>query len=114
MRWVMMCLIGGSLMAGDWSHGDTVREGVFLGTLLVDWAQTRQIQAHPDRWHEVNPLIGGQPGQVNRYFIAGALVHMGVAYLLPPKARKVFQYVTIGMEGGCIAQNYSIGVRFSF
>ena len=114
MRLVLMFLVSGSLLAGDWSHGDTVREGVVLGTLLVDWAQTRQIQAHSDRWHEVNPLIGRQNGQVNRYFIAGALVHMGVAYLLPPKARKVFQYVTIGMEAGCIANNYSIGVRFSF
>lgn len=114
MKWWVWLLAYGSLFGGDWTRIDSIREGVVLGTLLVDWAQTRQIQAHPDRWHEVNPLIGSQTGQVNRYFIAGALVHMGVAYMLHPKARKVFQYVTIGMEGGCIAKNYSIGVRFSF
>jgi len=85
-----------------------------MGTLLFDWAQTRQIQGHPERWREFNPLIGHQPAQVNCYFLASAVLHASIAYALPPSWRHVWQYVWIGQEAACIGNNYSIGVRVSF
>jgi len=114
MRWMLMLLLVSSLEAGDWSRSDSAREAVVMGALYVDWAQTREIQAHPERWEEMNGMIGHQPGQVNRYFLASALCHAGIAYLLPERERKVWQYVTIGLEAGCIGNNYSISVRVSF
>jgi hypothetical protein len=61
MRTLLMMLLASSLWAGDWSREDTIRESVVVGALYVDWTQTRQIQAHPERWEEMNPGLCGFP-----------------------------------------------------
>ena len=73
----------------NWTKADTIRESIVMGVIYVDWDQTREIQANPEKWEESNPLIGHQPGQVNRYFLASAMCHAGIAYILPPKARRI-------------------------
>ena len=100
--------------ADEWTSADTKREVAFQALLAIDFAQTRNISAHPDQWYEQNNYLGSHPtiGAVNRYFLVGSVLHAGIAYLLPEKYRAPFQLVTIGIEVGATVHNYSIGVGF--
>jgi hypothetical protein len=102
--------------ADDWSTGDTKREVAFQTLWAVDFLQTRTIVDDPIRWHEENNFLGLHPaiGAVNRYFLVGSVLHTGIAYLLPEKYRAPFQYVSIGVEGGYVAHNFSIGISARF
>ena len=50
--------------------------------LIMDWQQTRQIALHPERWGEMNPILGKHPttGKVDTYFTI-VLVGMWIAVL---------------------------------
>ena len=114
----------------NWSTGDTWREVGFQGLWAIDLLQTHQIVEHPitsvvknpngsetiNGIHETNYILGQHPSMaaVNRYFIAGAALHAGISYLLPEKYRAPFQYVTIGIEGGYVANNLSLGIGVGF
>lgn len=102
--------------ASDWRDEDTVREAVYLGLHAIDWAQTRTIAAHPEKYHEMNPVVGEHPsaGNVNRYFAATTLLHLGVAYALPPGWRAPFQYFSIGAVGATVMWNVRAGIRVEF
>lgn len=83
---------------------------------VTDYAQTRHIAANPELWHEQNSILGlhPTPGNVDRYFLATALIHGAVAYYLPAKWRKNFQQGTIAIEASAVAHNYSIGISAKF
>jgi len=102
--------------ADEWKSVDTKREVGFQVLWLIDYAQTRNIAAHPDQWHEENSYLGLHPtiGAVNRYFLVGSVLHAGIAYMLPEKYRAPFQYGTIAVEVGYVAHNYSIGISAKF
>jgi hypothetical protein len=71
---------------------------------------------NPDRFIETNNYLGEHPsmGKVNTYFVTTALIHTGIAYVLPADWRKAFQYITIGVEAGVTANNARIGVKMHF
>ena len=102
--------------ADEWVAADTKRETVYLTLHTLDWAHTRNIARNPDKWHEQNIILGKHPSvsQVNRYFIATGTLQFAVAYYLPAEYRKAFQYILIGVEGGAVAHNFSIGVSAKF
>lgn len=106
----------GAAHAAEWTSSDTKREFAFQGLWAIDALQTRNIAAHPDKWREQNNYLGAHPtiGAVDRYFIAGSVLHAGVSYLLPEKYRAPFQYVTIGIETGYVANNLSLGIGAKF
>ncbi|KXU87035.1 hypothetical protein CR51_36220 [Caballeronia megalochromosomata] len=55
--------------------------GLALLALMFDWFQTLTIAGHPERFSEVNPILGQHPSKtaVNVYFIAWMLITVGVA-----------------------------------
>lgn len=125
--------------AEDWSTSDTKREVVYQIIQDMDWIQTRNIAkttlvwvkkpillvrgepmyvSYPANIHlysEENNMLGAHPtlGAVNRYFLATSVLHMGISYMLPEEYRAPFQYVTIGIETGYVAHNYSIGLKLN-
>jgi len=116
-------------IADEWSKLDISREVVWQTVHYMDWMQTRQIARHPEEYHEENPILGKHPSvsEVNQYMVASAIGHVIVANYIPDvirgiglpeswasSSRMVFQYVTIGMSGGCVANNFNIGLRVSF
>ena len=102
--------------AGDWSYGDTRREAIYLTLHALDWAQTRTIARHPERWTERNPILGEHPsvGRVDRYFALTAVGHVGVAHALPPEWRKWFQRSTITLEAVIVGRNRHLGIAVDF
>ncbi len=118
MRFLAILLFLPSVAFGeDWSTKDTIRQGVFTGITMMDWAQTRYIAKHPIEFRETNPVLGKHPsiGSVNNYFAVSIIGHAAVSYMLPAGAwREGWQYVWIGIEVGAVAHNYSMGIRMSF
>jgi len=99
-----------------WTTADSWREGAYLTLHAIDWAQTRNTARNPDRWCEDNVILGNHPsaGRVDRYFALTALAHVGLAATLPASWRVPFQYVTIGVEVGAVAKNFSLGLGMRF
>ena len=110
-----LSLMAAPAVASDWSTADTKWEAAYLVLHAVDWRQTHFIATEPGH-QEANRFLGPHPtnSEINRYFIATALLHVGVAYVLPPKARRVWQYLTIGIEAGTVARNFNFGGRIDF
>lgn len=109
----------------DWTTTDTALQVTYSVLHVMDWLQTRQIAANPDRWHETNPILGEHPskGKVDAYFATTLIAHTAISYLLPKEvdalgykvpARNIWQMVWIGVEAGYVAHNYSLGIQAKF
>jgi len=127
-----LLLIPSVASADPWTTGDTVRESTYLVLLATDWAQTRSfIRSDKDcrarlpnmdktqtctGYIEMNPLLSAHPhrDKVDAMILATAIAHVYVASVLPANYRKAFQYITIGIEIGAVAHNYSIGIKARF
>ena len=101
--------------AHDWTASEKGWAAAWLATRAVDWAQTRHIARHPDRFHERNPLLDRHPslGDVNRYFIVSTAAMLLAAHYLP-KYRKGMLQVWFAVGAGYVAHNASIGIRMEF
>lgn len=106
----------------SWSKAEIAKEVVYTGIKAIDWRQTRTIAKHPDEWYEVNPALGEHPSveRVDNYFLITGIAHPIITHILPRKhtlfgwewsPRAVWQNVTIGISAGCVAHNYSVGIR---
>jgi len=102
---------------GDrWSEREWGRETAWQVLHAVDWRQTRYIAKHPDRYYESNPVLGKHPStaEVDVYFLAGALLHPLITDLLPGEYRFYWQWITIGISGICVGNNYLVGIRMDW
>ena len=111
------------VFAEDWTKEDTYRELTWTALLIMDYSQTMNIARHTDKYQEYNPILGSHPSRssVNMYMLSAALLHPIISYLLPPKSekwkyinRENFQYITIGVEIGAVANNIGAGIGVSF
>ena len=109
---ILLCLTG----CANWTKQDTYREATALTLMAVDHGQTLNIAKNPQEYHELNPILGDHHSvsEVNRYFAAVYILDPTISALLPEKERKWWQYVTIGIEAGVVARNYSLGLRTDF
>jgi hypothetical protein len=113
---ILLILLPTFCFAGDWSKEDTYREVTWQVLHAIDIGQTRDIAKNPDRFYEINPILGKHPSveEVNRYAVASSLVHFGISYFLPKEYRKWWQYVSIGISTGIVSHNYDIGLKVDF
>lgn len=96
----------------SWTKADTALLTAGLGLKTVDYLQTKEIVRNPNYW-ETNPGLGENPKQnyVDLWFLGGAIIQGGVAWLLPSDWRKVWLGAWIGISGTCVIHNHRIGVR---
>ena len=115
MKYLLLLLFISPAYADEWTTNDTYREITYQGLAAIDWLQTRNIAKNPN-YYEQNPILGEHPsvGKVNAYFAITGLVHYGISKILPKEYRAPFQYVTIVVEGGAVAHNFSIGINAEF
>jgi len=99
-----------------WNTQDVALEVTWQLVHLIDWGQTRNIAAHPEKYREINPILGDHPSRqkVNLYMATGTLVHLGITHVLPKRCRPYFQGVTIGLSGACVLHNFNIGLQVRF
>ena len=77
--------------APSWSATDIGLASGFLALLWVDAAQTRSLARNNwQRFYEANPILGRQPsvGRINTYTAAAAITTLGIAAVLPARARR--------------------------
>jgi len=98
----------------DWTKADVYRQATWTALHGADWLQTRQIAQHPDQYRETNPILGSHPSlaSVDLYMGAWMVIHPLISDVLPPEYRKYWQYISIGVTGGCVLNNLSIGIGF--
>jgi len=94
----------------DWTR-------VAMNTAVVlDWAQTRNIDQHPNLYEE-NRILGRYPSdaKINRFFIAELLIYNLVGEYLISEKYQAFFYGGIAMvHGDAVLHNYNMGVKFQF
>lgn len=101
--------------AREWTDDEVAWGTAAAVAHVIDWGQTRYIATHPERFRELNPMIGEHPsvGGVNRYFLASGAFMFAVAHYLPQYRSTLLKvWFTIGV--GANLHNAAIGVRISF
>ena len=90
-------------------------EWVWQSLHAIDMAQTIRIAKNPDKFQELNPLLGKHPStaEVVAFGVASSLGHAYLAYKLKEAGLpvKVFEYVTIGYKGITIKKNFDAGLH---
>lgn len=101
-----------------WSKNDTILEAMSLALIAVDWGQTRNIAKNPQRWRESwnSTILGQHPslGTVNLNCAVILVAHPIIARILPKKPRRIFQFITIGVEAGAVSNNFEHGINPTF
>ena len=100
----------------SWDRTDKVLGGVYLVATAMDWRQTVYIAHHPDKYYEMNRILGEHPSEasVNQYFLASVAVKLTVAHILPSKWRKIWLGAMIGSSTALVVHNNSIGIKFEW
>jgi hypothetical protein len=101
----------------SWSATDVGLATGFLALLWVDAAQTRSLarQGWTD-FHESNPILGQEPSvrRINTYTAAAAVATLGIAAVLPPRARRWWLAGAVAVEASTVIHNTtSVGVAFT-
>ncbi len=97
--------------ADPFTTQDKILEATYLSLHVIDWGQSQHIARNPDRFNEINPILGSHPtaGSVNTYMLVSGLLHPAISYVLPQPYRKWFQYGTLGIKAGLVGNNIAIG-----
>lgn len=100
----------------SWDKADYYREAGWQVLHVVDWGQTLEIARNPDRYWEMNPIMGKHPsvGNVNFYMGLSSIAHAAVSVLLPEKIRPYWQWISIGVSGACVINNFNVGLGVKF
>ena len=100
----------------SWDTGNTVLQVPVTVLIAMDLGTTLDITRHPDRYEEVNPLLGKHPPQnrVWKHFIGSYLIETGIVYILPPKWSHAFQVGVVGIEFYWVNHNINMGLRVKF
>lgn len=97
-------LASGCLHNRHWDTTNTALEATFAAEITVDGLQTRKIVAD---CQEYNPVIGpcGDRVPLGVYIPLTGILHAAISYVLPPKARLIWQSATSGAEANVIYYN---------
>jgi hypothetical protein len=123
MNWVkivmfsaLLAVLSGCGGSRAWTRGDVAREAAYVAVTTIDWRQTREIAEHPDRYYEMNPILGKHPsvGRVNTYFLVTAVGHVLITHAVPHPYRPYWQYISIGASAACVINNQSIGLKIEW
>lgn len=113
---LVLMLIAGCAHFDPWTKEQIVIQGVVTGLNVIDWGQTLDIAGKPDKYCEINPIIGEHPskGRVNCYFATSIIVKILITYVIPSKYRKYWLGCNIAMSGYLVHKNYRIGLRINY
>ena len=94
----------------DWAY-----QLAYTAVTCVDWRQTQTFIKDPTKW-ERNPILGKYPSRTKVDIMIGSsiVVHGLISWALPPKPRRVWQFIWISIEADAVEHNYQGGVTISF
>jgi hypothetical protein len=83
---------------------------------FIDYGQTLNIAKNPDKYYEMNPLLGKYPtvDKVNLYFISTYIINSAIIYILPNEYKNIWMTGIIGVEVLCVGKNINSGIKINF
>lgn len=115
---LLLCfsLLHTNAYAGNWTKEDTFYQAASTVLQVADWGQARYISEHPEKYYEINPILGEHPSieEVNIYFAGSIIGKTLISYLLPPKLRRIWQVGNIGASTYLVIRNNGIGIKIKF
>jgi len=108
---------GMHLKANDpWTNEQKILQGTSLALRVADWGTTLDIADKPDKYREVNPILGDHPskGRVNTFFASSIILNYLIADNLPGKYRNKWLWFNVAVSAICVGNNYGIGLRMKF
>src|SRR6267142_1994684 len=100
----------------SWSTTDVGLATGFLAMLWVDAAQTRSLARQGwTRFQETNPILGREPsvGRINTYTAGAAVATLGIAAVLPPRARRWWLASAFAIQAPTVVYTTTaVGVSF--
>lgn len=92
---------------------------------VIDWGYTLNIADRPDKFYEMNPILGKHPSRsdVNLYMTGSMILHPIITYILPKEVtvfdvkipvRTLFQFISITTSSGLIINNINVGLHCTF
>ena len=102
--------------ADEWTAPQASKAASLAALTVADWAQTRNIARHPERWHETNPMLGRHPsvGDVDKHFAVASLIGAAALHALPTRYRDWALNAGLVIEAGCVANNLRLGIGIKF
>ena len=96
-----------------WTRTDTALEVSYIALETMDLLTTSVVAAQPSKYREVNPLLGAHPShlEIDAFFAATTLAHVGISYLLPSPYRRVWQLTTVAVKAGFVGWNVHAGIQ---
>lgn len=119
--WVWIALIVPG-QAGAWERdarelGATDHWQLAANVMVVaDYLQTRRVIDDPERYSELNPILGSHPteARLNVYYLLSLGALNLARWVLPERqVRLLYQSVT-AVEMMAVGRNYMLGVEFGF
>ena len=109
----------GHVQAADWRDDHEEHKTLLATTALLlaaDWGQTRDIAAHPERFKEVNPILGPHPStrRVDAYFAGAMLGTVGLTFVLPPQTRRLVLGGLATLEVMVVIRNNSVQIGTTY
>ena len=100
----------------EWDAKNAAMFAASNAALVGDYLQTRHIAKNPDQFREINPILGPHPSvhDVNKHFLASALLNYLVANNLSPKNRNLWLAGVGILEGAFVGRNIQTGIKFDF
>lgn len=85
---------------------------LLIAICILDWKQTLMIARNPDRFVELNPILGAHPteDQVALYFTWVILLIVLLAALVPPQLLYYIFGICILVESWVVWRNRKIGL----
>ena len=102
--------------ADKWRKGEIGLQALSTSLQIIDWGQTLDIADKPDRYWELNPIVGKHPsrGRVNTYFALSIVSNIVTSHFLPSDWRYAWLTSRIVISGYFVNNNYGIGLRVNF
>ncbi len=120
---LLMCMVpimSGQVLAwerGTGGLGTTTHWQLAANAMVVaDYLQTRRVIDDPQRYEELNPILGSQPteARLNVYYLLSVGALNLARWMLPERqVRLLYQSVT-AVEVMAVGRNYMLGVEFGF
>jgi hypothetical protein len=106
----------------SWTAAEIAREAAWEGLNTIDNRQSVQAARQPDHYRELNPILGEHPTEkaLNLYFTAWVLLHPAITHALArektifgiqTRPRALWQNISLSVSGGCVANNFGIGLN---
>ncbi len=102
--------------SNKWTTQNTLLEVTGQTLRLIDFSQTLQIARQPERYSEINPIMGKHPSteKVCVYFVTYMIGSFAISYFLPEPYRTAWQSINIVLQFPVIAHNFNVGLGIRF